>query len=119
MMAASRALAHAKKVMEKKEYATFNPADFSLPDVFTKEERIRAKLVFNYTSQLEPTESGEIPARDLAEPSVGTGTTPPLNSPTREQQDPTRVDRGKQPIKEMSSPPEFEIPVPTVQPSLP
>ena len=119
MVAASRALAHAKKVMEKKEYVAFNPADFSLPNVFTKEERIRAELVFNYTSQLEPTESGEIPARDLAEPSVGTGTTPPPNSPTREQDDPPRVDRGKRPIEEMPPPPEFEIPVPIVQPPLP
>ena len=92
MVAASRALAHAKKVMDKKQYAAFNPADFSLPNVFTKEERITTELVFNYTSQLEPTESGEIPARDLAERSIGTGTTPPPNLLTREQNDPPRTD---------------------------
>ena len=116
MVAASRALAHAKKVMDKKEYAAFNPADFSLPNVFTKEERITAELVFNYTSQLEPTESGEIPAREQAEPSVGTGTNPPPNSPARDQSDPPRADKGKQPAEEMPPPPDFEIPVPVVQP---
>ena len=50
MVATSRALTHVKKIMDKKKYAAFNPADFSLPNNFTKEERIKAELVFNYTS---------------------------------------------------------------------
>ena len=100
MVVASRALAHAKAVMERKTYAAFNPADFSLPTNFTKEERIQAELVFNYTSQLASSESGEIPTRSQGEPSITKGTTPPPNSPIKDLEVKERVARAKnQPLR--------------------
>ena len=120
MVVASRALAHAKAVMERKTYAAFNPADFSLPASFTKEERIQAELVFNYTSQLAPSESGEIPTRSQGEPSITKGTTPPPNSPIKDLGGEGTSGKGKEPVtEEAPPPPQFQIPVPSVQPPAP
>lgn len=119
MVAANRALAHAKAVMEQKVYTAFNPSDFSLPITFSKEERIQAELIFNYISQLEPTESEEIPVQDRAKPSVGKGTTPLPNSPNWEHDLQGSGTMGKEPAREDVPPPNFDIPVPIMEPPPP
>ena len=106
--------------MERKMYAAFNPADFSLLASFTKEERIQAKLVFNYTSQLASSESREIPTRSQGEPSITKGTTPPPNSPIKDLGGEGTSGKGKKPVtEEAPPPPQFQIHVPSVQPPAP
>ena len=61
LVAASRAKGHGTLVSETLFYGKFNPSDFSLPGSFTKEKREEAKKEYGYKSQLEPSESGQIP----------------------------------------------------------
>jgi len=116
MVVVSRAMGHYKETFKLNSYVAFNHKDFSLPERYTKKERIKAENHFNYKLCLEASKSGEIDAntpKTFVDTTIGIDT---QTCPSRPTSSP-KPSPNKEPTPDSPQTPPvpdpFPLPIPT------